>query len=70
MRLAACAIALFGGTLSRFERRVLEGVCMREASVTLSSTGVEVHEVLLNFWVEAKTTKEEDVRARLYSLAL
>lgn len=69
---AARATALFGKDLLEFERKVLEAVCMREACRMISSsTDVEeVHNVLYNFWAEAKATKEEDVQARLYGVAL
>ncbi len=72
VRSAACATALFGEVLLEFEWKVLEAVCMREASIMISSsTDVEeVHKVLYNFWVEAKATKEEEVQTRLYGLAL
>ena len=69
---AARATALLGEALQEFEWKVLEAVCMREACrMVLSSMDVEkVHDVLYNFWVEAKASMKEDVQTRLYGLAL
>ena len=68
---AARATALLGEVLQEYEREVLEAVCMREACTMISSsTDVDVHDVLYNFWVEARASKKEDVQTRLYGLAL